>query len=124
MQVAQAHEESQGARVWYVHTPELARRAGLPDYPGFDLLSERLNGEKRSIEVKGRARVGEIEVSGNEWAKACNLRDRYWLHVVFECASATPRLLRVPDPFGCLLANNRGGVTIESTAVFNAADPG
>jgi len=55
--------------------PSMDPPAGLPDNPGFDLLSIRPGGEKRAIEVKGRAGVGEVEVSANEWAKACNLRD-------------------------------------------------
>ena len=60
--------------------PFLTRRAGLADWPGFDLLSVRPGGEWRAIEVKGRAGVGEI--SENEWAKACNLRESYWLYAV------------------------------------------
>jgi hypothetical protein len=39
MALAWAHEESSGASVQDVHTPELARLAGLSDHPGFDLLS-------------------------------------------------------------------------------------
>lgn len=31
------------------------------------------SGEQRSIEVKGRASGGQIEVTENEWARACNL---------------------------------------------------
>ena len=64
MHVARAHEEAAGAVVKDVHTPELARAAGLPDNPGFDLLSIRPGGEKRAIEVKGRAGVGDVEVVG------------------------------------------------------------
>lgn len=86
MSLAWAFEESEGAIVKDVHTPELARAAGLSDNPGFDLLSMRPK-EKRSIEVKGRAGVGEVEVSANEWARACNLRGEYWLYVVYNCAT-------------------------------------
>ena len=78
--------------------PELARRAGLGDWPGFDLLSEGPAGGRRAIEVKGRAGTGDIELSENEWAKACNLRDGYWLYVVYDCATARPRLVRARDP--------------------------
>ena len=123
MQVAQAYEEAQGAAVFAVHTPEMARRAGLQDFPGFDLLSRRPDREERSIEVKGRAGIGDIDISENEWARACNLRQRYWLYVVFDCGSAHPRLLRVQDPFGKLLARNRGGVLIDEKSVFAAAEP-
>ena len=30
------------------------------------------------------------EIGGNEWARACNLRDAYWLYVVFDCAPPAP----------------------------------
>ncbi|MGE4096468.1 MAG: DUF3883 domain-containing protein, partial [Candidatus Binatia bacterium] len=77
--------------------------------------------EERSIEVKGRASVGDVELSENEWAKACNLRERYWLYVVYDCASPHPRLLRVQDPFAALLVRARGGVIINEAAIFQAA---
>ena len=60
-----------------------------------------------AIEVKGRRGYGSIELSDNEWAKACNLRNKYWLYVVFDCATPQPRLVRVRDPFGKLLVKSR-----------------
>ncbi|MBW1953897.1 MAG: DUF3883 domain-containing protein, partial [Deltaproteobacteria bacterium] len=36
-----------------------------------------------------------MEISENEWARACNLREDYWLYVVYDCASPNPRLLRI-----------------------------
>ena len=77
VEVATDYEKRLGAEVQDVSRPELARRAGLTDWPGFDLLSRRAEGERRAIEVKGRAGTGGIELSENEWAKACNLRDEY-----------------------------------------------
>jgi superfamily II DNA or RNA helicase/DNA-binding XRE family transcriptional regulator len=121
MSLAWAFEESEGAIVKDVHTPELARAAGLTDNPGFDLLSIRPRA-KRSIEVKGRAGIGEVEVSANEWARACNLRDDYWLYVVYNCATPNPRLVRVRDPFGALLAKSRGGVVVTAKEIMKAAD--
>jgi len=120
MQLAQAFEEAAGAKVLDVHTPDLARRAGLPDNPGFDLLSIRPGNEKRSIEVKGRAMTGDIEVSANEWAKACNMRQDYWLYAVYNCATANPRLARVQDPFGSLLAKAKGSVLVSHAQVAEA----
>ena len=110
MQVAIAHEQAAGANVLDVSTPEKAHRAGLTDYPGFDLHSRRLDGEERAIEVKGRASVGDVDISENEWAKACNLREHYWLYVIFDCASSHPRLICIQDPFASLLAKTRGVV--------------
>lgn len=120
MQLAQAFEEAAGAKVLDVHTPELARNAGLPDNPGFDLLSIRPGNEKRSIEVKGRATTGDIEVSANEWAKACNMRQDYWLYAVYNCATSNPRLARVQDPFGNLLAKAKGSVLVSHAQVAEA----
>ncbi|MBL0059007.1 MAG: DUF3883 domain-containing protein [Elusimicrobia bacterium] len=120
MQLAQAFEEASGAKVLDVHTPELARSAGLPDNPGFDLLSIRPGNEKRSIEVKGRATTGDIEVSANEWAKACNMRQDYWLYAVYNCATPNPRLARVQDPFGNLLAKAKGSVLVSHAQVAEA----
>lgn len=103
MDIAKAFEEAEGATVKFVHTPKLARTAGLPPHPGFDILSLRPGNVRRCIEVKGRASDGEIEITDNEWARACNLRDEYWLYVVYHCATPSPQMVRVQDPFGCLL---------------------
>jgi SNF2 family DNA or RNA helicase len=124
MKVAQAFEEAAGATVRYVHTPELARAAGLPDHPGFDLLSIRPGTEKRAIEVKGRAGTGEVEVLANEWAKACNMRQGYWLYAVYDCATPSPRLARVQDPFGSLLAKAKGSMLISAREILVAAGAG
>lgn len=72
--------------------------------------------------MKGRAGIGDIELTENEWSRACNLRDRYWLHVVFECGTSNPRLLRVQNPFMKLIANAKCGVVIDETEVTKAAD--
>ena len=85
------------------------------------MLSLRLAGEERGIEVKGRAGIGDIEITENEWVKACNLRERYWLYVVYECATPHPRLLRIQDPFGKLIIRAKGGVVIAEQQIFEAA---
>ncbi len=124
MRIAQAHEEATGATVRDVSRPELARRAGLGDWPGFDLLSAKPAANRRAIEVKGRTGAGDVELSENEWARACNLRGGYWLYAVYDCATPRPRLVRVRDPFGKLLARNRAfsAYAISAAAVQAAAD--
>jgi len=122
VKMAWAFEEGLGARVKDVSTPGLALSTGLTAHPGFDLLSRRDHQEELAIEVKGRAGGGEVEITENEWAKACNLRERYWLYVVYDCASPSPRLLRVQDPFGKLLASNRTGVLIAERSILAAAE--
>lgn len=61
---------------------------------GFDLISRRLHPEDpqtvlevRFIEVKGRASVGEVALTSNEYRTADRLKDDYWLYVVYNCAT-------------------------------------
>ena len=122
VKVAWAYEEAAGAIVRDVSKSLLARAAGLSDNPGFDLLSHRPGEGDRGIEVKGRAGIGDVELTENEWAKACNERDRYWLYVVYDCASPHPRLLRIKNPFGKLIVKAKGSVRIAGSAIFEAAE--
>jgi superfamily II DNA or RNA helicase/DNA-binding XRE family transcriptional regulator len=110
------------ATVKNVSTAPLARAAGLGDYPGYDLQAIRPSGEALGIEVKGRATMGPVELTANEWAKACNLREKYWLYVVFECASPYPRLLRIQDPWAKLMAKLKHAVVIDEKSLFDASE--
>ncbi|MCA9442241.1 MAG: DUF3883 domain-containing protein, partial [Candidatus Omnitrophica bacterium] len=51
----------------------------------------------RFIEVKGRAGVGEVALSDNEYKTAERLKKDYWLYVVFNCGSQ-PELHDLNDP--------------------------
>jgi len=65
---------------------------------GFDILSRNpASGDVRFIEVKGRATIGEIALTKNEYETASRLRRDFWLYVVFNCAS-TPELHPIQDP--------------------------
>ena len=121
MEVAIAFEAARGADVRDVSTPPRAKLAGLNDYPGFDLFSRRAH-EERGIEVKGRVGVGEIELTENEWARACNLREKYWLYAVFDCGSSAPQLLRVQDPFAKLIAKARGSMVVAYGDIIASAE--
>ncbi|HVB75961.1 MAG TPA: helicase-related protein [Ktedonobacteraceae bacterium] len=122
MQWVRLYEETLGATVRDVSTAERALSAGLEAWPGFDLHSRRSSGEELAIEVKGRASVGDVELTENEYIKACNLRDRYWLYVVYECAKSAPRLLRIQDPFGKLIVRAKGSVIVGEGQIFSAAE--
>ena len=124
--IALAWEREHGAEVRDVSRPELARGAGLPDWPGFDLLSIRPDGTVRNVEVKGRAGQGNIQMEVNEWKQALHLGARYWLYVVLDCATPAPRLLRVQDPFAKLLASRRDSASyaISAKALTEAAERG
>jgi Domain of unknown function (DUF3883) len=75
---------------------------------------------KRLCDKRGGVRY-RIEITENEWVKACNLCERYWLYVVYECATAQPRLLRIQDPVGKLIVRAKGGVVIAEQQIFAAA---
>ena len=124
VRIAVAWERERGAEVQDVSKPALARVAGLPDWPGFDLLATQRGGAVRNIEVKGRSGRGAIEVEPNEWKQAAHLEDRYWLYVVFNCATPTPKLLRVRNPFAKLLARSRSSesYTISAASLLEAAE--
>jgi hypothetical protein len=122
VKLAMAHEENAGSKVRDVSTSARARAVGLSDFPGFDLLSERRVGHPRCIEVKGRADRGEVFMTQNEWAKAANLGERYWLYVVLDCAASKPALLRVQDPFSRLLGAAKSGMTFTAGAIRALAE--
>jgi superfamily II DNA or RNA helicase len=87
-------EESQG---WVVESVEKDNR-------GFDLISRKPHPhddktciEVKFIEVKGRATIGEIAVTSNEYKTAERLQKDYWLYVVYNCAS-NPEIHTIQDP--------------------------
>lgn len=68
----------------------------------YDIRSEGPDGEKRFIEVKGRAQSGAIMVTGPEVDKLKQLGERGWLYVVTFCRSEKPLLTLIQDPFNKL----------------------
>ena len=94
VEFATRHEEARG---WQVESVESENR-------GFDLISRRSHAEDprtfvevRFIEVKGRAGVGEIALTANEYKTAGRLKGDYWLYAVFNCGG-TPELHTIQDP--------------------------
>ncbi len=91
-------EESRG---WQVESVESENR-------GFDLISRRPHPEDpktfievRFIEVKGRASLGEIALTANEYHAAERLKNDYWLYAVFNCpASPQPHTVQNPARLG------------------------
>lgn len=59
---------------------------------GYDIRSS-----DRHIEVKGRAGVGSVVLTPNEWIAARRLGAQYWLYIVTEAIS-NPRLHLIQDP--------------------------
>ncbi len=92
--VVSEHERGRG---WVVESVEKDNR-------GYDLLSKKPHDSEhdvfvaaRFIEVKGRAGVGEVALTANEYRTAQRLGEDYWLYVVFDCATE-PRLHIIQDP--------------------------
>ena len=125
VRIAVAWEQDRGSTVQDVSRPEAARLAGLPDWPGFDLLATLPEGGVRNIEVKGRTGRTAVQMEANEWKQACHLAERYWLYVVFDCATPNPKLVRVrEDPFAKLLSRSResSAYTISPKSLIAAAE--
>jgi superfamily II DNA or RNA helicase len=85
------------AEGWQVESVETENR-------GFDLIARKPHPEDpktaidvRFVEVKGRAGVGEVILSDNEYRTAVRLKKDYWLYAVFNCASK-PQAHIVQDP--------------------------
>jgi superfamily II DNA or RNA helicase len=94
IEAAKRHEEARGFVVESVEA----------DNRGFDLISRKPHPEDsktftevRFIEVKGRAGVGEIFLSANEYRAAERLKMDYWLYAAFNC-SGTLELHTIQNP--------------------------
>ena len=88
------YEEKRG---WKLQSVENENR-------GFDLFSRKPHSEDpntavdvRFIEVKGRAHVGEVAFTANEYKTAQRLKKDFWLYVVFSCAEK-PEIHTIQDP--------------------------
>ena len=92
MDVAMRYEHSRG---W---TPTDVSQDG----EHYDIRSEGPSGEKRFIEVKGRAQSGAIVLTGPEMDKLRQLGERAWLYVVTFCKGKRPRLRVIQDPISRL----------------------
>ncbi|MBM4467699.1 MAG: DUF3883 domain-containing protein [Chloroflexi bacterium] len=114
LEVVLRYERALGSTIEDVSDPHLKQ--------GFDLLVRRPDGSIRFVEVKGRASTSPVELTENEWAQAANHCDRYWLYVVYDCATPSPRLHRVPNPFGRLVAKSLRNVLIKASDIISAAE--
>jgi SNF2 family DNA or RNA helicase len=96
MDVVMNYERNQGWEPFDVSEPKLKL--------GFDIRSlgpaDTSTGHRavRRIEVKGRKRGSPIRLTTNEWLKARQLGETYWLYVVWDPKEAEARPERVQDP--------------------------
>jgi hypothetical protein len=68
----------------------------------YDIRSESPTGDKRFIEVKGRAQSGGIVLTLPELDKLRQLGSRAWLYVATFCKNERPRLRTIEDPISKL----------------------
>ncbi|MGH2592887.1 MAG: helicase-related protein [Anaerolineae bacterium] len=102
MDIVMRYERSRG---W---TPDDVSQDG----EHYDIRSESPAGEKRFIEVKGRAESGAIILTGPELDKLQQLGERAWLYIVTDCKLALseteggekPRLRIIQNPGAKLTA--------------------
>jgi|GEM_PF-2289370 len=92
MQVAAEYEQGRG---WTPHDIS-------GDGEHYDIRSESPDGEKRFIEVKGRAQTGAIQLTAPELDKLRQLGERAWLYIVTMCRSESPRLRIIQNPLSKL----------------------
>jgi len=86
MRLSMEFEQSQG------RNPEDVSAQNL----GYDIRSKTPDGSFRYIEVKARAMEGEIVLTGNEWRKACELGNDYWIYIVVN--TKAPELYTLQNP--------------------------
>jgi superfamily II DNA or RNA helicase len=120
VQEAIRHETERG---WVIESVEKDNR-------GFDIISRKPHPHDdktftdiRFIEVKGRAAVGEVALSDNEFKTAERLKKDYWLYVAFNCGT-TPELHLIHDParLGWQPVVQVAHYHLGSDAILNAED--
>ena len=87
MQTAMDYEKANG------RTPEDVSK----DNVGYDVKSIDTEGQKRYIEVKGRAGTDGVMLSENEMNRLAQLGTRAWLYIVTNCKT-NPKLNIINDP--------------------------
>ena len=71
---------------------------------GFDIRAHKIADEAtgevfvKRVEVKGRLRGQPVRLTTNEWYKAQQLAETYWLYVVWGPLGDSPELVRIHNP--------------------------
>ena len=93
MKVAMDYETNHGRKVEDVSKENV----------GYDVKSIDESGNKRYIEVKGRAGTDGVMLSENEMNRLAQLGCRAWLYIVTECRGNSPQLNRINNPASTLV---------------------
>ena len=81
---------------------------------GYDLRVIGSNNETYYVEVKGRRKLDDIELTEKETEKAREYREKYWLIVVYDIPN-NPRIKRIIDPIRLLTKIKIGKEQIEKS---------
>jgi hypothetical protein len=95
MRVVTAHELARGWEpidISHIHGPGFDIRSLGPADPATGLRPVR------RIEVKGRRRGQPILLTRNEWLKARQLGDSYWLYVIWDPAAPGAEPVTIQNP--------------------------
>lgn len=76
------------------------------DNVGYDIRSNDAEGQKRYIEVKGRAATDGVMLSENEMNRLAQLGNRAWLYIVTNCKT-TPELNVINNPANSMMFEQR-----------------
>ncbi|HOV90464.1 MAG TPA: DUF3883 domain-containing protein [Syntrophorhabdaceae bacterium] len=93
--------ESTRIRLAYAHDQQFAvslsgiRAHKIADVATGDVFVKR-------VEVKGRLRGQPVRLTTNEWYKAAQLAETYWLYVVWDPLSDSPEIVRIHNPIAKL----------------------
>ena len=88
---------------------------------GWDIESVDADGNRRLIEVKGLAETGQVRISWNEWEKAKECGESYYLYVVPHALSEKREVLITQDPFSKFKPKEEIGFSIPFHAVRDAS---
>lgn len=81
------------------HTIKWISKRG--ETPGWDIEYIDSTNKLVAIEVKGTNgnSFPNIEITGNEWIAAQDLRNSYWIYLVTKCLSTDPQIQRIENPY-------------------------
>jgi hypothetical protein len=119
VQKAIEHEQALGYEVQSVES----------ENRGFDLISRKPHPEDpltaidvKFIEVKGRAFIGEVGLTSNEYKTAQRLKKDYYLYVVYNCATQPVlHILKDPALLGWQPIVNVEHYQLKSDVIINSA---
>ena len=83
------------------------------DDRGYDIKSSDHSGNTRYIEVKGKKSTGEIILTENEWEKAEEEGDSYWLYIVPNALEQSSDFVQIQNPESKLDSNKNEKTKIE-----------